>query len=96
MSTIVSRPSLLDQWDHCLIPDLMRAEDIYFQQPKTTVYLVIDFEASEDRIVETNIDTNRVESNRVGLVCFQWRGNGQTCLRVTIENVDELLFFDRA
>jgi hypothetical protein len=53
---------------------------------------VIHFDASELRLFDTSVQTNHIQSNNVWLMSFQWTGNRKIVRRVSVQNVNELLF----
>ncbi len=50
-------------------------------------YLVIYFQTSKRRVLKTDIHPHYMVDQSVWLVGLQWRGDGQSSLTVTVEDV---------
>ncbi len=57
---------------------------------------VINFETCKHGIFEADVYTDQIKTDRVRFVCFKWWRYGETCLCISIQYVNELLFFDCA
>lgn len=59
-------------------------------------FTVVNFDACEERIFVSNVDTAHIEAQSMGFVRFQRRRDGQLCISVTIDDVDEFLLLNCA
>jgi len=59
-------------------------------------YLVVNFEAGECGVLKANVNADHVVNQGVGLVSFEWWGNGQTRLCIAVQNIHQLLFLNSA
>lgn len=57
-------------------------------------FAVVHFEDRERGVVVVDIDTTCVVDDRLTLVGFDGRGDGQTVLSVSVEDVDDVGLFD--
>jgi hypothetical protein len=61
---------------------------------KIAYLIVIYFQTCKNGIFESNINSTHREHDSVCLVGLEWRGDGETRGRITIENEDQLLLLN--
>lgn len=56
-------------------------------------YLIIHLQASKHWIFKADIHTHSMIDQRVRFMSFKWRGNCQTSCRISVQDINQLLFF---
>ena len=59
-------------------------------------YFIIHLQTGKHGIFKANINTNNMIDQRVWLVGFKWRRNGETSCNISVQNIHQLLFFNSA